>query len=248
MGANLRSDPVLERRDDLAARRVVLGVRAEHHHHVERQPDRVALDLDIPLLEDVEQADLDLAREVGQLVDREDAAVRPRQQPVVHRQLVGEIQAGPGRLDRIEIADHVRDGDVRRGELFDVARVARQPGDRQGIAFLPHARAARGAERRQRIIVDLAARDHRQLLVEQRRQGAKDAALRLAAQTEEDEIVPRQDGVHDLWDDGVVVTDDAGEERRAAAQPLDQVLADLVFHRTSVDAAGSYRRAEVSEG
>jgi hypothetical protein len=59
--------------------------------HVERQPDRIALDLDVAFLQDVEQADLDLAGEIGQLVDREDAAVGARQQPVVHRQLVGEL-------------------------------------------------------------------------------------------------------------------------------------------------------------
>jgi hypothetical protein len=94
--ADLGADAVLERRDDLAARRVVLGVGAEHQQHVERQAHRVALDLDVALLEDVEEAHLDLAREVGQLVDREDAAVGPRQQPEVHRQLVGRA-AGPPR-------------------------------------------------------------------------------------------------------------------------------------------------------
>ena len=90
--ADLGADAVLERRDDLAARRVVLGVGGEDHQHVERQPHRVALDLDVALLQDVEQADLDLAGQVGQLVDGEDAAVRPRQQPEVHRQLVAELQ------------------------------------------------------------------------------------------------------------------------------------------------------------
>ena len=122
--ADLRADAILQRRDDLAARGVVLGVGAEHHQDVERQAHRVALDLDVPFLQDVEEADLDLAGEVGQLVDREDAAVRPRQQAVVHRQLVGELQAGARRLDRIEVADHVGDRHVGRRELLDVARVA----------------------------------------------------------------------------------------------------------------------------
>ena len=71
--ADLGADAILERRDDLAARRVVLGVGGEEHHDVERQPDREAFDLDVALLQDVEQADLDLAGEIGQLVDREDA-------------------------------------------------------------------------------------------------------------------------------------------------------------------------------
>jgi hypothetical protein len=44
--------------------------------------DRVAADLDVALLQDVEQADLDLGREVGQLVDAEDPrlarGIRPK--------------------------------------------------------------------------------------------------------------------------------------------------------------------------
>ena len=91
--ADLRADAVLERRDDLAARGVVLGVGGERHQDVERQADRVALNLDVAFLQDVEQADLDLAGQVGQLVDGEDAAVGARQQAVVHRQLARELQA-----------------------------------------------------------------------------------------------------------------------------------------------------------
>ena len=98
--ADLRADAVLQRRDDLAARRVVFRVGGEHHQQVERQADGIALNLDVAFLKDVEQADLDLAGEVGQLVDAEDAAVGARQQPVVNRQLVGQLQPAARRLDR----------------------------------------------------------------------------------------------------------------------------------------------------
>ena len=91
--ANLAADAVLERRDDLAARGVILGIRGEHQHQVQRQPHRIALNLHVAFLHDVEQADLDLARQVGQLVDGEDAAIGARQQAVVDRQLVGDILA-----------------------------------------------------------------------------------------------------------------------------------------------------------
>ena len=37
VGANLRTDAVFQRRDDLAARRVVLGVGAEHEGNIERR-------------------------------------------------------------------------------------------------------------------------------------------------------------------------------------------------------------------
>ena len=50
-------------------------------------------DLDVLLLHQVEEADLHLLREVGQLVDGEDVAVGPRDDPVVDRLLVGEIAA-----------------------------------------------------------------------------------------------------------------------------------------------------------
>ena len=195
--ADLRADAILQRRDDLAARGVVLGVGAEDQQHVERQPDRIALDLDVPFLEDVEQADLDLAGEIRQLVDREDAAVRPRQQPVVHRQLVGELQRGARRLDRIEVADHVGDGHVGRRELLDVARVARQPRDRQRRPLPRDACAARGTERRERIVVDLAARARPGSL---RRAGPASARrMRLFA-------CPRRPSRMKLWRDRMALT------------------------------------------
>ena len=50
---DLRPEAVLERRDDPAAARVVLGVGAGDDEQVERQADREAADLDVALLEDV---------------------------------------------------------------------------------------------------------------------------------------------------------------------------------------------------
>ena len=231
MRADFRADAVLERRDDLAARRVVLGVGGECDQDVQRQPHRVALNLHVAFLQDVEQADLDLAGQVGQLVDGEDAAIGARQQAEVDRQLVAELQAALGRLDRIDVADHVGDGDVRRRQLFDVARFARQPADRHLVAFGLDAVLAERRQRRNRIVVDLALRNHRQPLVQQRGQGAEDARLGLAAQAEQDEMVARQDRVDQLRHDGVVVADDARKQRVFPAQSLRQVVADLVTDR-----------------
>ena len=97
------------------------------------------------------------------------------------------------RLDRIDVADHVGDRHVRRRQLLDVARLARQPANRHLVAFGLDALLAERRERRDRVVVDLALRNHRQPLVEQRRQRAQDARLRLAAQAEQDEMVARQD-------------------------------------------------------
>ena len=96
VGPDLRPEPVLERRDDPAARGVVLRVGRGDDVQVERQPDDEAADLDVALLEDVEQADLDPLGEVGQLVDRDDPAVGARDEPVVERQLVA-TGSGPRR-------------------------------------------------------------------------------------------------------------------------------------------------------
>ncbi len=68
--------------------------------------------------------------------------------------------------------------------------------------------------------------------IKQRRQGAQDAAFGLAAQTEQNEIVARENGVHDLGHHGVVIADDAGENARVVVltQADDEVIAEFVFH------------------
>ena len=83
--ANLRADAIFERRYNLAARRIVLRVRGENQRHVQRQAQRIAFDLDIALLHDVEHADLNFSREVGQFIDGKEPAVCARKQPVMNR-------------------------------------------------------------------------------------------------------------------------------------------------------------------
>ena len=123
VGANFRSDAVFQRRDDLAARRVVLRVGAEHQRNVERQADGISLNLNIAFLHDVEQADLNFSREVRQFVDGENAMIGARQQSVVHGVLAAEFVSAACRLDGIDIADQVGDRDIGRGQFFHVALV-----------------------------------------------------------------------------------------------------------------------------
>ena len=130
VGAHLGAEAVLERGDDPPAVGVVLRVGAGHQQHVQRQPQRVAADLDVALLHHVEQRHLDALGEVGQLVDRHDAAVRARHQAVVDGLRVAE-RAALGDLDRVDVADQVGDRGVRGGQLLGVALVAVAPGDRQ---------------------------------------------------------------------------------------------------------------------
>ena len=80
--------------------------------------------------------------------------------------------------------------------------------------------------------MDLAARNDRDLVVEQIDQPAQNPALGLAAQSEQDEIVLRENRVDELRDDAVVVTDDAGKEHLARLELAHEVVADLLFDRT----------------
>ncbi len=248
MGADLGSDAILQRRDDLAARGVVLRVGREDEHHVELQPDGVTLDLDVALLKDVEEAHLDLSGEIRQFVDREDTPVGARQQAVVHRELVGEIEPRLRGLDRVDVPHHVRDRHIRGRELLDEAVLPEQPGDRQAIPFLHDARAAGAADGRQRIVVDFAPRDDGNPLVEQIHQGAEDPALRLAAQAEQDEIVARENRVDELRDDRVVVPDDAGEQPFSRLELPDEIVPDFLLDRPRQGTAALPQVAERLNG
>ncbi len=171
-----------------------------------------------------------LPGQVGQFVDGENAAIGARQQAVVHRHLVGELVPAARGLDGIDVADHVGNGDVRGSELLHVALVAVEPGDVSLVALLGDQIAAAAADGMERIVADFAAGNVRQPFVQQSGQHADDAGLGLAAQSQQDEIVPRQNGVHDLWNHGIFEADHAREQVLAALEFADQILAQLAFH------------------
>ena len=64
-------------------------------------------------------------------------------------------------------------------------------------------------------------------------QAAQNAALRLSAQSEQDEIVPRQHRVGDLRQNRFFVPVNARKERLAGFQLLENVGAKFVFHGTA---------------
>ena len=82
--------------------------------------------------------------------------------------------------------------------------------------------------------MNLAAGHHRNLLVQQIDEAAQDAALRLSAQSEQNEVVLREDRVDELRHDRLVVADNAGEERLAGLQLAHEVVADFLFDGTRV--------------
>ena len=228
--ANFRADAVFQRRDDFAARGVVFRVGAEDQGHVERQADGISLNLNIAFLHDVEQAHLNFSREVRQFVDGENAAIGARQQPVVHGEFAAEFVSAACRLDGIDIADQVGNRDIGRRQFFHVALLGRQVCNRSIVAQFRDLLPAAAANRRVRIVMDFAAGDVGRLRIEQCGQRAQDAALGLAAQSQQDEIMPRKNRVNDLRHDGVVVSDDAGKNRAALAEFHDQVVAHFVFY------------------
>ncbi len=229
--ADLAAEPILERRDDAAAIGVVLGVGRRQQHHVERQTDLVAADLDVALLEHVEHADLDPLGEVGQLVDGEDAPVRPRDQAVVQRQFVGQV-ATLGDLDRVDLADQVGDRRVGRGELLAEPLAAVHPVDRRVVAHLRDQIASVLRHRLVGVVVDLAAGDDRHPLVEQPGERTDHAGLGLTTLAEEDHVVTGEQRVLELRHHGVLVARHPGEERLAGGDLLDRVLANLLLHGT----------------
>ena len=150
----------------------------------------------------------------------------------MHRQLVAQQMATAGRLDGIEIADQVGDGDVGRGQLLDESGVARKPPDRRRVAPLLDQLAGVLRDRGKGIVVDLAAGDDRNRGVEESDQVAKDSALGLPAEAEENEVLLGEEGVDDLGDDGIVVPSNPRKERLASPQRREQVGPDLLPYRS----------------
>ena len=157
-------------------------------------------------------------------------AVRAGHEPVVDRQLVGEV-ATLGHLDRVDLADEVGDRRVGRRELLAEATLAVHPLDRCLVAALGDEHAGVVRDGRVRVVVDLAARDDRHPLVEQVDDRTDHAGLRLAALAEEDDVVRGEQRVLELRQHGVLVADDAVDDGFACRDAGDRVLPHLLLDR-----------------
>ena len=147
MRLDFRADAILQRRNDLSARRVVFRVGGEDEHDIQRKAHRITLNLHVAFLHDVEQADLDLAGQIRQFIDREDAAIRARQQSVVNGEFAAERVAAFGGFDGIDVADDVGNRHVGRGKLLDIAFVAGTPDNRRCVSLFFDQVAALAADR-----------------------------------------------------------------------------------------------------
>jgi hypothetical protein len=108
----------------------------------------------------------------------------------VNRQLISEDVAATRRLDGVEIADEVGDGDVGGGEFFDVPLCASDPGDGGIVAGGGNALAPVLGNRREGIVVDFAPFDDGHCVVEEISECAQDARLCLPAEAQENEVMP----------------------------------------------------------
>ena len=224
---NLTFDAVLQRRNDRPAIGVVLRVGGERHEQVHRQPNGEPANLNVALLHDVQQADLNARGQVGQLVEAEHAPVGARDDAVVDHLFARVVQAQVGRLDRIDIADQVRHRDVRRGQLLVITLVAVHPFDGGFVAVLFDELLGGARRGGQRVLIEGIPRQHGNMLVEQLGQLTGDARLGLTAQTQQDEVVPGQQGVDDLRNDGLVESDDPRKQGAAGLKRRDEIAADL---------------------
>ena len=91
------------------------------------------------------------------------------------------------------------------------------------VAVLGDEVAGVAADRVVRVVVDLAAGDDRHPLVEQAGERADHAGLGLAALAEEDHVVAGEQGVLQLRHDGLLVAEDAFEQRLAGGDLGDGV-------------------------
>src|SRR5439155_19335943 len=90
-------------------------------------------------------------------------------------------------------------------------------------------RLAGRAERSRGIVVELAAPYVRQVLVEQSGEEPRKARLRLAALTEEDDVLTGDDRVLECGQDRVVEADDPRDDRAILREPTEQVGAKLLL-------------------
>src|SRR5271166_2699848 len=148
----------------------------------------------------------------------------------MHGVLTAQFVAALGSFNGIDVADEIGDRYIRRRQLLDVALLRCEIRNRSLVRIVGQQLAAAAAYRRERVVVNFAAPQVREVRIKKAGERTQDAAFRLSAQSEENEVVPREDRVNNLRDDGVIIADDAGEDRAAGAYARHEIVAHLVLH------------------
>ena len=79
------------------------------------------------------------------------------------------------------------------------------------------------------IVVDFRSGDDWNLLVQQIGELTNDATLRLPAQPQQNQVVPRKNRIDELRHNRFIVTNDAGKKFFTPLQLADQIRAQLIF-------------------
>ncbi len=120
-----------------------------------------------------------------------------------------------------------------------IAAVAADPFDRAGVPFVGDQVAGIFREGGKGIVVDLGTCDDGHRVVEQVDEHSQHAGLSLAAQSQKEQVVARENRVDDLGNDGLVVADNSGKQRFAASELGQQVPPHLVFDADGLPSAGA---------
>src|SRR2546427_13096116 len=94
--------------------------------------------------------------------------------------LIGQVSSFRD-LDRVDLADDIRNRDIGRRQLLSVPLLPVNPLNRQLISLFSESPLARAADVRERILADLTTLTSRDALVEQGLQTSNDAGFSLAA-------------------------------------------------------------------
>ena len=190
----------------------------------------MAADLDVPLLQHVEEAHLDALRQVGELVDGEDATIETGYQPVVDGELVGQIPA-LGHPYGIHLTDEIGDRRVRGGQFLAVPVAAVDPRHRQVVSRFGQQILGEAGDRLSGVVVDLGVGHDGEPFVEEPDQRPDDAGLGLATLPQQDDVVPGQKGVLQLRQDAVFEAEHPAHQGLAGGNAAGGVPPDLFGHR-----------------
>src|SRR5215467_3450018 len=84
---DFRTDAIFKGSHDLPPSCVIFRIRRKHEHHIEWKAHRIALNLNVSFLHDVEQSDLDFSGKIREFIYGKDPSIRTRKKSVVDTEL-----------------------------------------------------------------------------------------------------------------------------------------------------------------
>ena len=144
-----------------------------------------------------------------------------------------------GNFDGVDFSDQVGHRDVGCREFLCVAFFACDPRDAHVIASLFDFLLALSADGVERVVVELAAFDARNCLIQEADHVPNEAGLGLAALSEKNNVLSGQNSVFQLRNDGLVESDYTREKLLVCADLANQVAPDLLLNWEHYVAGGS---------